>query len=373
MVDLTINVEALKGKLADYAGDELLGRGSANCVLNLDIEKVMFKEQDIDNKEEKLNTVKANLAIARKNSMDWLNNIEPELTNIPQGFINYASYFATVIPQIRQELENETPQSRGILKKIFSGLSDQADIQKKTLDALKTSILATAKKIKTDSLNFSDSNQVFADLEAQDEKNLKTAKQVVQNLSELIDKHNRDITAKMIKEEEDLTIADIVISAGGVLGHLGEPIEALGLAIGLVFIVCAGMLISDLQAEIEEEFREAQEEEEYKLIITQLTEQLLALHAASSSLKSMTETIDSLDTSIQGILGHWDSIQTTNQSAITALDDDSQPINDIIGEFNLGRASAEWEEANNFAVKMQALPISRMSQKLKTIPPKKNT
>lgn len=371
MIDLTIDVETLKGKLADYSGAELLARGSGNCVLNLDIEKVMFKEQDIKSKADKLKAVKDNLAVAHQDCLEWLNNVEPDMTKIPQGFINYATLFATALPQIRHELENETAASRNILKTIFQGLKESAVKQNETLAAFTQAIAGTTAKISQDADNFSKSNEAFSELEALDEKNFKTAKTVIQNLSDLIDQHNKDITSKMIKEEEDLTIADIIIAAGGVLGHLSEPIEAIGLAIGLVFIVSAGLTVMELEGEIEEEFREAQKQAEYKLIITQLTEQLLSLHAASSSLKSLTETITSLHTSISAIQERWNSIEAINQSAIAALNDESQKLTDILSEFNLGRASAEWEEANFFAIKMQNLPVSRLSQKLKTIPPKK--
>jgi hypothetical protein len=371
MIDLTINVETLKGKLADYTGDALLAKGSSNCVLSLDIEKVMFKEQDIKNKDAKLKTVKDNLAIARQDCMEWLNNVEPKTAKIPQGFINYATLFASAIPQIRHELENESKSSRKILKSLFQGFNKNVSTQRDTLAGFLNTIKGTAAKLAIDADNFSESNQAFKELEDVDEKNFKTAQKVIANLSALIDQHNKDITAKMIKEEEDLTIADISIAAGGDIGHLWEPLEAIGLAVGLVFIVSAGLTIIELEGEIEEEFREAQKQVEYKLIITQLTEQLLCLHTASSSLHSLTDTITSLQADIEQILDHWNLIFDVNQSALTALDDDSQKLTDIFSEFNLGRASAEWEEVNNFSLKMQDLPISQMSQKLTTIPPQK--
>jgi len=55
----------------------------------------------------------------------------------------------------------------------------------------------------------------------------------------------------MIKEKEDLTIADIAIAAGGVIGKAAEPIEALGLAIGLFFIVSAGLTVQELASEVD--------------------------------------------------------------------------------------------------------------------------
>ena len=371
MVDLKIDVEKIKDQLADYAGDELLVRGGGNCVLKLNIEKVMFKEQDIKNKGEKLATVKKNLKTAQQDCLDWLNNVEPEMAKIPQGFINYSTLFATLIPQIRHELENETKESRGRLKEFFQGLEDKAVSEKTTLEDFQKYIKGVAEKITQDADNFSDSNQAFKQLETVDEKNLKTAKKVVDNLSALIEQNNKEITAKMIKEEQDLTIADIAIAAGGTIGHLYEPLEALGLAVGLVFIVSAGLTSLELQAAIEAQFQEAQEQEDYKLIITQLTEQLLSLHAASSTLKSLNETITSLDNGINLIKDCWSSIQKINRETLTALADESQKITDIISEFNLGQASAEWEEAHNFSIKMQDLPISQMTQKLTTIPPKK--
>ncbi len=231
------------------------------------------------------------------------------------------------------------------------------------------SFTSFAARISQDAINFSEDNQNFSELEKSDEENLKEAKAAIDNLNELIDQYNKDINQKLIQEEEYLTIADIVIGAGGVIGKAAEPLEALGLAIGLFFIIGAGMTIEELASEIDEVFQAAMEEAKYKVEITMLTEQLMCLNVTSAALQGIVTELGDITTTLQGIIEEWNSIGSTLKEAETELGDTSQPLDQIINEFNLGRASAEWEEAVAFAQKIERLNISSAKQKLVTPAP----
>ena len=366
MIDLTIDVEAKKDLLAQFVGDKLQVLGAILSVGNVSLNKVLFEEQDIPDKDVILQALRENLAKAQSDGLTWQNDIETSLAGVPQAVINYGTLFANALPNIRKLIKEDNPSNRDVLKQIFSGLVNSVGGQIETLDKIKESIALIAGDIKQDSDNFSENNQNFSQLEKIDEENLKEARAAIDSLNESISKYNKEITQKVIKAEEDLTIADIVISAGGAIGKAAEPVEALGLAVGLCFIISAGLNIQELSSEIDALFQAAMQEAKHKVAITQLTEQLQCLHVTSSGLKAMVSEVQDIIDTLQGIIDGWEMIGSNLKAAENQLDDFSQPLDQILSEFNLGRASAEWEEVVIFAQKMEGLNILFGKQKLVT-------
>lgn len=369
MIDLTIDVEAKKDLLAQFTGDKLQVLGSVLNVESVDLKKVFFEEDDLPGKDEILKSLKENLAQAQADGLTWQNDIEPGLAEVAQAVINYGTLFANALPVVRKLIKSDTAENRQALQQIFAGLADSVSRQIDTLGLIMGSFTSFAARISQDAINFSEDNQNFSELEKSDEENLKEAKAAIDNLNELIDQYNKDINQKLIQEEEYLTIADIVIGAGGVIGKAAEPLEALGLAIGLFFIIGAGMTIEELASEIDEVFQAAMEEAKYKVEITMLTEQLMCLNVTSAALQGIVTELGDITTTLQGIIEEWNSIGSTLKEAETELGDTSQPLDQIINGFNLGRASAEWEEAVAFAQKIERLNISSAKQKLVTPAP----
>jgi|GEM_PF-4759504 len=366
MIDLTFDVEARKDLLAQFVGDKLQAWGAISSVENVNLRKVLFADQNVPNKDALLASLQDDLANAQKNGMTWLNDVQPELSAVAQCFINYGTLFANTLPTIRAALKQDTPDNRNQLKQIFSGLEKSTAQQVSSLTDIAKTIQDIAGKIAQDAANFSDNNQNFSDLEKIDEENLQEAKAAIQQLSDLIDQYNKEITKNIIKEEEDLTIADIVMSAGGLVG---KPGEALGLAIGLFFIVSAGLTVSELISEVNSAFQAAMKEAKYQVAVTELNEQLLCLHQTSSSLQTVVTEFQDMEQTLNAIIQFWNDMGTVMQKAQSELDDTSQPLNEIISEFNLGRASAEWEEAVVFAQKMERSPVSFGKQELVTPAP----
>jgi hypothetical protein len=369
MVDMTIDVEAKKDLLAKFTGDKLQVLGSVLSVESVDLSKVLFEEDDLPGKDEILQSLKDNLAQAQVDSQAWQNDIEPGLAGVAQAVINYGTLFANALPSIRELMKSDTAENRQTLQQIFAGLADSVSQQIDTLGLIMSSFNFFAAKINKDAINFSEDNQNFSELEKSDEENLKEAKAAIDNLNDLIDQYDKDINQKIIQDEDYLTIADIVIAAGGVLGKAVEPLEALGLAIGLFFIISAGLTAQELASEIDGVFRAAMEEAKYKVEITQLTEQLMCLNVTSSALKGTVSEIEDITMTLRGIIDDWTSIGSTLKEAETEFGDSSQPMDQIINEFNLGRTSSQWEEAVSFAQKMEVLNIYFGKQKLVTPPP----
>ncbi|WP_434509830.1 HBL/NHE enterotoxin family protein [Desulfitobacterium sp. AusDCA] len=369
MVDLTIDVEAKKDLLAKFTGDKLQVLGSVLSVGSVDLSKVFFEEDNLPGKDEILQSLKDHLALAQVDGQAWQNDIEPGLAGVAQAVINYGTLFANALPSIRKLMKNDTSENRQALQQIFAGLAGSVSQQIDALGLIMGSFNSFAAKMNQDAINFSKDNQNFSELEKSDEENLEEAKAAIDNLNDLIDQYNKDINQKIMQEEDCLTIADVAIAAGGDLGKAAEPLEALGLAIGLFFIISAGLTAQELSSEIDAAFQAAMEEAKYKVEITQLTEQLMCLNVTSSALQEAVSELGDIILTLQGIIDGWTSIGSTLKEAETELGDSSQPMDQIINEFNLGRASAEWEEAIAFAQKMEVLNIYFGKQKLVTPPP----
>ncbi len=355
MTTLTFDVEAAKAQLTQVFIDRIDAQGSVYNLLNVDIEDVTFNDvlQKLPNQDQLLAEMKDDLTAAKADGEQWFNNIQPQLTVIPQAAINYASLWNNTIPLVLQQLRQPTPD-RGQLLSLFQGLKSSIGEQTATLSQLMTSLQSIKTAQATDAANFSDKHASFQQLEAIDKENLANARTTLDKIKDMIVQYDEEIDIDTIAAEKKLEIGSIAMDAGSIFG---EPGHALGLIVGLIFIVSATSSIDDIMSTVNQRLSEAEKAAEYDLEISLLNAQLVALETASSALSSIVTELDDLITSLQATIDGWNSDSNAISAVITDLQG-SEPIDSIINQFELGRTQEQWDEMLAFANKWQTVEIS---------------
>ena len=355
MHQLAFDVEAAKEQLTQIFRDRISAQGAVYNVFNVDIEAVDFNDipQPIPNQDKLIADMKTDLKTAQSDGQRWFNEVQPQLTAVPQAVINYASTWNAIIPAVLQQLQQPSPD-RQVLQQLFGGLKARIDEQTQSLADLSTALQSIRTAIAGDADNFSGKHASFQQLEDLDKQNLATARTTLDKVKLMIDQYNQEIDVDIIKAEKDLSIASNAMKYGG---KLGNPGKIVGLTIGLVFIVSATFAIDDLLAAVDQRLADAERTGEYELELTLLTTQLISLETASTALASLVGELDDIITSLGDTIAGWSS----ERSAIAAVIADlagTQPINSILSQFDLGKTQGQWDELGTFATKWQTMEIS---------------
>ncbi len=197
MINLTFDVEGAKEQLTQVFRDRITAQGSINNVQNVELKDIAFSElaQPIPNQAQLIAELKGDLATAQANGGNWLNNLQPQLTVIPQAVINHATLWNTVIPEVLEELGKAEPD-RQQLQSLFQGLKHSVDQQVSKLSPLLASIQAFRATAATDASNFSEAHAPFQQIEAIDKQNLASAQATLAKIALLLNQYNEEIDGR---------------------------------------------------------------------------------------------------------------------------------------------------------------------------------
>jgi len=355
MPQLSFDVEAAKEQLTQLFRDRISAQGSLYGVMNVDIEDVDFNDipDPIPQQDTLVAALKADLATAQGHALAWFETVQPSLTTAPQASINFAALWNQTIPLVLKELGKSDPD-RALLASLFSGLKQGNDDQVAALDPVLVALQAVHASFVADAANFSASHAAFKALEALEADTMAAARTQLAKAQAVIASLNQEIDVDLIKADEDLAIASNAMKYGGKLGDEGK---ALGLVIGLVFIVSAAFAIDDLIAAVDQRLAAAQQSGEIQLELTLLSAQLLALENASTALAGAVTELDDMITSLTATIKGWTDDGVVLGEIATALTG-TTAINDIVNLFDLGRTQAEWDDVSSFGTKWQTMEVS---------------
>ena len=355
MPSLKFDVEAAKEQLTQLFRDRITAQGAAYNVLNVNLADVTFAglQQKIANQDALVAELKDELATARANCETWFNDVQPQLTVVPQAAINYGTLWNAAIPLALEQLKTLTPD-RTLLAQLFGGLRSSADAQATTLGGLLTAARALRGKIAADAANFSTNHAPFQQLEDLDKENLAAARMTLDEIKLMIAAYSEEIAVDTITADGDLAIASYAMKYGA---KFGDPGKAMAVTIGLIFIVSATKAIDDLLAAVDQRLAAAEEAGEYQLEMTSLTVQLVSLDTASSALAALVKELDDVIATLQACIVGWTSDRDALQAVVDGLQGD-QPVNLVISLFDLGETQADWDDLAAFATTWQAMDVS---------------
>ncbi|MGD8379754.1 MAG: HBL/NHE enterotoxin family protein [Gammaproteobacteria bacterium] len=358
-INLNLDYEAVSGTLASLVGNSAKAFAQHLSVDNIDLQKVHFKDFDVQNKAQLLTEIRQYIASAQKHVEEWEDNLNPMITTAAQGFINYGSQFANTLTALR-DLTGKPAGAKTAdqLRLLFQGLMDKVDEEVAQLNSLKTKLHDSKVLVDDDASNLSDKNKAFADLEKMDEENLKEVKEKLAELKKELEEHTREITNKAILNNADINVVAIVLS----VDHLSEYTPALGLAIETGFLIKEGLELQELLWIIDKAFEEAMQEQRFQFEVSELNEQLLGLKAASDAVAKFSTYLQHCLDAISGLQADWQAIRQPLNSFVQQLDP-ANPLANVPPEYMLGRASAEWEIMLAFAEQTQRISFTADKKK----------
>ena len=374
-VQLATNVQDQESKLAAYVNAKAQVAGYVAALQNTDLSGVSFTDLPPDLKlpgdpKTLLATVKTNLATAKQHGQNWSNNIQPNLTNIPQAIINYGTTFQSTMTLMTPLLTdlfanpNDT-QSRKEVMALFQGLLTAIGDQQTALAAEMTLLQQFNTDVTTDHGNFSSGNNQFAAIVAVEEADLKTLNDSIMSLNSLISTLNKAITI----EEIALGVSSALV-VGGAIGlanaETGVGLIAGGasIVVGLVGIgVSAHFLVESIMAR-----QAAQQQENFdKQEVDALTVQIQALNTAEMALGSLVTQSVAAMAAVQVILDTWATLGAKITAVVNDLNNSETNIGSIVSLVDLNTANTQWGQLQTFADQMQGFESTLYAAPTQTI------
>lgn len=263
-----------------------------------------------------------NIADARAHSLTWVNDLAPDITNLPQAFINAGTFAATWQPKAATLSHEE-------ILRILGRQSDLLGAQAKTLIDLAAGVLGLQQKISIDAQNFSDKHAAFAELEQLDSASLTAMKAALDKITALIAQESNTINVDLTKAGQNFDTASAVMEAGEkAKGEAGEIVKMAAVIIGVVLIIIADKEIEEALANIQQRLANAQKQEQYQINFTELTLQLVALQTAKNALASLSSEVADVHKVLTDA-AQWFLDRQSDLKAIIAAGAPSSEVNDI--------------------------------------------
>lgn len=361
-VILAVDVTDQKNKLAGYINAKVNVARYVAALQNTDISGINFKTlpSQIQSKLPAdpavlLKAVATNLATAKQHGQTWSNDIQPNLTNIPQAIINYNSQFqaeiALILPLVQDLLVKPDPDKRAELVELFQGLLEKLGEQQTALSGELVLLKQFNTDVTTDHGNFSSGNTQFAAIQQFEQANITALNSAIEGLQEGISALNKAITAEWVA----LGVS-VALIAGGAIGlanaetGVGLVAGAVCMVVGMIGVgVAAGELISSIEKKQDAEQKEAFDQ----LEVNELTVQVQALNTTEKALSSLVTMSQLAMDSVQVILDTWATLQTKLKAVVTDLTDSENQIGDIMSLVDLTTAQTQWGQLETFANQMQ--------------------
>lgn len=376
MLQLAMDVTDQKNKLAGYINAKVNVARYVAALQNTNISGVNFNAlpPDLQSKLPEdpavlLKRVNDNLATAKQHGQTWSNDIQPNLTLIPQAIINYNSQFQAemnvMLPLVQSLLVTPDPTKRQELVELFQGLLDKLGEQQKSLQGEIDLLKQFNTAVTTDHGNFSSANTSFAAIQQFEEANIKALNDAISGLEDAISALNKAITAEAVALGVSVgLIAGGAIALASAETGVGLVVGAVTMVVGMAGVgVAAGFLISS----IEKRQEAAQKEAFDKLEVNELTVQVQALNTVETALSTLVTSSQLAMDSVQVILDTWATLQVKLQAVVTDLNDAEKQIGNIMSLVDLQTAQTQWGQLQDFANQMQGFDQAVLAQPAQTL------
>lgn len=351
---LTLDVQSQLKDLSDSLSDVLQAAGAFHGFTQIVIEGTSFpnltpeQAQAAPNAAADLADLQNDLEAAQGHSLTWVNEIAPDITILPQAFINLATFVSIWEPQA------SSLDQKGIIATLQS-TADKIGAEATKLNALADRVQTLQAKIAVDAENFSDKHAAFAELEKLDADSLAATKKALDNIKALIQQESETIDLDLLDANQKLEAATEILKAGKEAeGEGSEWVKMAAVIIGEVLIFIAEKDIDEALANIQARLDNAQKEAQYQVAFSVLTFQLVALQNANSSLASLNSDVADVHTAIADT-AQWLLARQQDLNTIIAAGAPSTDINDI----SLKAYAKAWQTLGTAGNNWQTLEISK--------------
>ena len=376
---LQVDTEKQKNDLAGYLTARANVSSYVQGVQNASLPDINFTKlpKDLQDKlpsdpNALLAEVKANLATAQKNALEWSNNIEPNLTKIPQAIINFTADFNTTTSSIvgwLGELANGNDKNKAELMMTLEWLIGKIDDQTNSINTELNLIKAFNTQLTKDHGNFSTSNSNFSVLYDFEKKSIKTMTDAIASLQKAIDAENTAITASGVAAG----VGGGLMIAGGI--GLAAAETGVGVVIAVVVIV-AGLAaaiagIVELVKAINAKVKTENDINADEMALSLLSVQATSLLQVEKALKNLVDLSSKALAAVQVILDTWGTLKAKIEAVHKDLADaHGKDLGKITAVFDINASVTQWGELTKFAGDMETY-VQRNFQKASQLGPMK--
>ncbi len=309
--------------------------------------------------------VQKNLKTAQDNALNWSNNIEPNLTEIPQSIINFNAKFQSASSSISTwlgQLANGDTTNKANLLMTLKWLIGQIDAESAAITTEMNLIKQFNTQLTTDHNNFSSSNNSFTVLYNYEEKSIATLNTAIAGLKDALKAEQKAITASAVAAGVGggLMVAGAIGLATAETG-VGLVIAGAAIIVGLAAAITGIVeLVKAINAKVATENEINADETAVSLLAAQAS----ALLQVETSLKELVDLSSQALAAVQVILDTWGTLK----AKISAVHDDLEKaqgpdLGKITAVFDISAAETQWADLHKFAGNMQTY-VQRNFQKV---------
>lgn len=334
--------DVLEAQGASFALEKVVMRGLSFPALTAE------QAATAPNAQADLDELQKELENAQKHSLTWQNDIAPNITVLPQAFINVNAYVQAWRPVM-------STMSKDQLIELLQATSSKIGAQVETLSGVSAAVAALRQKVVVDAGDFSEKHASFAELEKLDEKNLTATLAVIAKLKALIAKDNDTITADMLDANQNIELAVAIMKAGKeAKGKGSDWIKIAAVIVGEVFLFKANSEIEETLKLIGERLAAAELESENEINFTEVTVQLAAMHNASAALASFDGELTDVEVLFSAATQWFLDRQKDLTAIITA-----GALNSEINEISMMAYANQWLTLSTASGNWQMMEIAK--------------
>lgn len=288
-----------KDELSAMSGafkDVLIARASVVGMDDVVIKGIGFpkltpeQQKAAPNHEQDLQEMEAALVTAVANALTWSNDIEPDVTILPQAYQNIFAFIKGWRPVISTMKYTDKVE-------ILQAQRERLLEESTKLEAFGHKVAVLQNKVATDAENFSEKHAAFADLEKLDAESITATVAAIAKIKAIIAAESKTIEVDLTDAKKMIEVAKGIMEAGEKVKtgtEADELAKVLAVTVGVILIGIAEGKIDEALKTIGERLANAAKEVGLEINLSALTLQLLALQTAHNAIAGLATDLEDI-------------------------------------------------------------------------------
>jgi hypothetical protein len=294
-------------------------------------------------------TLNQNLTNLKGHSLNWIGNIGPSMTAIPQAIINYKNSFDgqynTIIALLDAiGINPPTPTQKANLIIEMNALLNALKAQQQVLTDAQSRLVGFNSDISGDYTALNGGAASITEAITEDKSQVVSLGQQIKALQIEVDAMH-----------QEMIYVGLGVASGAVVGVIGLAFSQTGLGIFVAIIGFAGMLAS-VGVMIAAGVRMAQAKDNITADMEALNidnQQIVVLNSVSNTINMLVEKGGKATQAMAAVLIDWATLVTKMESVIEGLNAAEHDIGSILDLGDMATAKLAWDELADYAQGLQ--------------------